>query len=127
MALRTIGTNANNSLSGFVVGVDEFPSGPGGVGDANVALLNNGIRADQWSRGQFGSGPGANTGPGNTDVGTIRPRVNQPYSRMGYLIIPNRGRLVLRVGDFVAFDATTGWPIVVSADAAQFGPYTHVP
>lgn len=125
MALRTFGTNATTSLSGFVVGVDEFPAGPGAVGDVNVALLNNGIRADMWSRGVFGSGPGANAGPGNTNVGTVRPRVNQAYSRMGYLIIPNRGHLELRVGDFICFDATTGWPIVISADAAQNGPFTH--
>jgi hypothetical protein len=122
MALRTLGTNLTTSLSGFVVGVDEFPAGPGAVGDVNVALLNNGIRADQVSKGQFGV---TSSAPFTTDVGTVRFRVNQAYSRMGYIIVPNRGKLVLRVGDFVCFDATTGWPIIISADAAANGPYTH--
>ena len=116
MALRTFGTNATTSLSAFLVGTDDFPIGVPGtsLGEINVALLNNGIRADMVSKGQFGG-----------NVGTTRFRVNQAYVRNGYLIIPNRGKLVLRNGDFIVFDATTGWPAVFSGDAAANGPFTH--
>ena len=60
-----------------------------------------------------------------TGQGTNRPRVNQAYVKQGLLIIPNRGHLQLKPGDFIAFDSTTGWPIVISGDAAANGPYTH--
>jgi hypothetical protein len=33
--------------------------------------------------------------------------------------------LQLKAGDVVAFDGTTGWPIVLSGDAFANGPYTH--
>ena len=124
MALRTFGTNLTTSLSAFIVGIDEFPTGVPGtsLGEINVALLNNGIRADAVSKGQFGV---TATAPFTTDVGTTRFRVNQAYSRQGYIMIPNRGRLVLRAGDVIVFDATTGWPAVFSADAAANGPFTH--
>jgi hypothetical protein len=55
----------------------------------------------------------------------VRQQLNQAYVKKGRLIIPKRGELVLVDGDFVCWDVTTGWPIVVSADAAANGPYTH--
>ena len=58
-------------------------------------------------------------------TGTNRPRVNQAYVKQGRLIVPNRGELVLKPGDVVAWDTTTGWPIVLSGDAFANGPYTH--
>ena len=39
MALKTFGTNANNSLSAFVVGTDDITA-------AQVARLNHGIKGD---------------------------------------------------------------------------------
>lgn len=97
MPLKTFGTNANNSLSAFVVGTDDMTA-------AQVALLNLGIKNDLISG---------------------RPKINEPYLRSGTLWIPNRGYLYLRPGDYVCFDATTGWPSVFSADAIANGPYTH--
>lgn len=111
MALRTLGTTTTTILTAFVVGVNDLIP-------ADVATLNNGIRADQWSQGQFGVGTGTGQGITPPNVGTVRPRLNQPYVQNGYLIVPNRGRLVLRNRDIVAFDATgVAWPIVVSGDA----------
>jgi hypothetical protein len=111
MALRTIGTNANNTLKGFVVGFNDTIT-------ADLATLNTDLRADA---------PGFNAMvvPATTGLaaglGTNRPRINQAYVKKGLLIIPNRGTLKLKDGDVVAWDATTGWPIVISGDAASVG------
>ncbi len=120
MATRTLGTNANNSLTGFVVGFNDLIT-------ADVATLNLGIRGDPPGYGAWNNvqstglvQQGANV---TNTIGTVRPRVNQAYVRNGYLIIPNRGRLTLKNGDLVAFDGTTGWPIVVSGDAVANGPW----
>lgn len=111
MALRTLGTTANNILSAFTVGVND-------VIPADLATMNTQIRADEVSRGFFGRGNNSGQGITPSADGNTRFRVNQPYMNNGYLIIPNRGKLTLRVGDIVAWDATgVGWPIVVSGDA----------
>lgn len=46
------------------------------------------------------------------------------WSRNGQLYIPNRGWLKVLPGDCVMVDATTGWPILVSARAIAAGPWT---
>ncbi len=118
MALRTLGTNAQTTLSGFVVGFNDLIT-------ADVASLNLGIRSDPPGYGAWNNVQ--NTGliqQGATSpntVGSVQNRVNQAYVRNGYLIIPNRGSLQLKNGDFVGFDTTTGWPIVVSGQAAATG------
>ncbi len=122
MALVTLGSNANNSLSGFIVGFNDTIA-------ADLATLNLGIRGDPTGYGAWNNVQ--STGlvqQGATSVntiGTVRPRINQPYAKNGLLVIPNRGVLQLKNGDFVCFDTTTGWPIVISGDAAANGPYTH--
>jgi hypothetical protein len=115
MALRTLGTNSSSSLSAFVVGFNDTIT-------ADLATLNNGILADPPGHGTYAQV--ASTGL-VTGQGTNRPRVNTPYIKTGVLYIPNRGQLWLRPGDFVCYDTTTGWPIVVSGDAAANGPYSH--
>jgi hypothetical protein len=121
MALKTLGTNATTSLSGFIVGFnDTIP--------ADVATLNTQLRDDPPA---FAAGyPFPKVGTTGLiiqagSVGTTRSRINQAYVQTGLLIIPNRGRLRLQSGDFVCWDTTTGWPIVISGDAAANGPYTH--
>lgn len=104
MALKTLGTNANTSLSAFVVGTNDVIA-------ADVATMIDALRADP---------PVQNA----ASVGTVLSRINQPYSRQGILFLPNsRGMIKLRVGDYVAWDTTTGWPIVVSGYTAANGPY----
>ena len=120
MATRTLGTNANNSLVGFVVGFNDMIP-------ADVATLNLAIRGDppgygSWNNVQSTGLVQQGASSVNT-IGTVRPRVNQAYVRNGVLFVPNRGRLVLKNGDLVAWDSTTGWPIVVSGDAVANGPY----
>ena len=106
MALRTLGTNATTSLTGFIVGVND-------VIVADLASISVALKGDP---------PGWNA---IQTVGVNRPILNQAYIKNGILVIPNRGQLQLKNGDYICWDGTTGWPIVVSADAAQNGPYTH--
>jgi hypothetical protein len=115
VALRTLGTNATNSLSAFVVGFNDTI-------EADLATLNIGIKRDPpgWNMNVVPATSGLAAG-----LGTVRARINQAYVKKGVLYIPNRGQLLLKDGDFVCFDATTGWPIVISGDAAASGPYTH--
>ena len=120
MALRTLGTNANTSLSGFVVGFNDTIA-------TDVATLITQLRGDppgwgSWNNVQSTGLVQQGASSPNT-IGTNRPRINQAYARNGWLIIPNRGRLVLKNGDLVAWDTTTGWPIVVSGDAVANGPW----
>lgn len=115
MALRTVGSNANNSLSAFVVGFNDLIP-------ADVATLNLGIHADPPGYGAHH--PVLATGLENV-VGVVRPALNQCYQQTGIIIIPRRGTLRLMAGDVVAFDPTVGWPIVLSGDAFANGPYTH--
>lgn len=46
------------------------------------------------------------------------------YMRRGRLYIPNRGVLIPQEGDYIMID-TTGWPILVSANAIANGPWAH--
>jgi hypothetical protein len=85
--------------------------------------MNNAINRDPISTGVYGIGK---TSPYSTDVGTVRQRLNQAYSRQGMLIIPDRGILKLKTGDMICWDTTTGWPFVLSADARVNGPYTYI-
>ena len=111
MALRTLGTNATTSLTGFVVGTNDVIA-------ADLAAISVALKGDP-------PGWNAPTGQAAPNIGVARPILNQAYVKKGMLIIPNRGMIQLKDGDFVCWDATTGWPIVVSADAATNGPYTH--
>ena len=103
MATRTLGTNATTSLTAFVVGFNDLIP-------ADLATLNNGIKRDPpgWNLWAIPATSGLVSG-----TGTVRPSINQAYIKQGTLVIPNRGTLVLKNGDFVCFDATTGWPIVI--------------
>ena len=103
MALLTAGTNATDSLKTLLFGRG---SGAGGKMSAtDLANLGELILDDQnvahpiW--------PGALPGSGQQ------------------LYVPNRGFLNILPGDYVMVDQTTGWPILVSANAIASGPWTH--
>src|SRR5262250_2386348 len=98
MALRTLGTAATNTLSGFIVGVNDVIA-------ADLATLNVGIRGDP--PGYLGpTGGYISTAGIPSGVGTTRPRIAQAYVKKGVLYIPNRGMIQLKDGDFIGFDAT---------------------
>ena len=99
MALRTLGTNATNSLNALLAGGGM----PGSiVSAADFATFNNSIKDDKTNS-------------------HFNPAVTL---QSGQLFIPNRGVLQVLPGDFVAVDAN-GWPILVSAFSIATGGWTH--
>jgi len=114
VALKSLGTNATTSLSGFVVGTND-------VITADVATLITALKGDPpgW---QFWNLVGTTGVP--SSVGTNRPQMNQVYQQTGLLYVPNRGTLQCKPGDVIAWDSTTGWPILLSGDAAANGPWS---
>lgn len=98
MALLTGGTNASTSLSALKVN-------PGDPSPADVGTFANLIKNDQ-----------------NTNAPGPMPTA---YSYNGMLFVPNRGVLRCLPGDYVMVDTTTGWPILVSANAIANGPWAH--
>ena len=117
MATKTLGTSATTSLTAI-------PWTSGSNAQADIATIAAGIYSDgnvtpgvgQWSNSPFASK--ANGGPS-------WPGALEMLGAEGQLIIPNRGILKVLPGDYVAFDATTGWPILLSALAIASGPWTH--
>ena len=99
MALLTLGTNATTSLQAF-----NFSRNPAHLAD--VATFNANVLGD------------LTTSP--SGKGSIWPGA----FRNGVLQVPNRGWLQILPGDFIAYDST-GWPILVSANAIANGPWTH--
>lgn len=99
MALLTGGTNANSSLSAWLV-----TRADGATVRANIGLINAGVLNDQ---------------------NVAHPIWPGAFSSSGLLSIPNRGTLQCLPGDYIMFDSTTGWPILVSAYAIASGPWAH--
>lgn len=93
MATKTLGTAATTSLTAVAFSK--------ALSAADVATIQQGIR--------------------NDDING-RPVFPGAFSLSGLLYIPNRGILQVQDGDYVAFDAATGWPILVSATAAASNP-----
>ncbi len=101
MATGTIGTNATSSLT-----TKTFPAlAAGALSPADVAAIALLIK---------------------DDINNLHPIWPGAWSQAGTLFIPNRGTLKVLPGDYVAVDATTGWPILLSARAVVSGPWTHV-
>jgi hypothetical protein len=119
MALKTLGSNANNSLQAFLVGFNDVIA-------ADLAAITTALKADPPGDTASAYSPVTTAGLiDQTKTGTTRRGGRAFYIKNGVLFVPNRGQLTLRNGDFVCWDTTTGWPIVVSGDAALNGPYTH--
>lgn len=99
MALITGGTSATTSLSGLL-----FKRGIGSMLPADVGTFNNSIK---------------------DDINPAHPRMGGGYfTAGGDLVIPNRGHLTVRPGDYVFVDSR-GWPILLSADTIANGPWAH--
>lgn len=92
MALGTLGTNANTSLTSMTAGTNRAP--------ADIAGIANAIKDDVINGHPIWPGAWADT---------------------KLLYIPNRGVLKVRTGDIVAVDPISGWPILVSAYAISVG------
>lgn len=92
MTTKTLGTNANNSLTALAMA-------SGTESPADIATIAQAIKDDMSANSvaDFRTFPGA-------------------YSQNGWLFVPNRGVLRVLPGDFVGVDHS-GWPILVSADS----------
>ncbi len=103
MATKTLGTAATTTLVAIPWSQSQSVLLP-----ADLATVNNAILDDQNV-----SHPAAHLiGTGGVDV-------------TGRLWVPNRGFLNILVGDYVAYDTQTGWPILVSARAAANAGWVH--
>jgi hypothetical protein len=102
MATRTLGTAANNTLTAVLY--QRAPNASGTETLADYATIAAGIKDDQ--------NPAA-------------PVVYGSFDRNGVLFIPRRGFLQPLPGDYIAFDSTTGWPILVSGKAAAAAGWVH--
>jgi hypothetical protein len=111
MATRTLGSNATTSLTAIDV-LDSHS-------DADFASIANLILDDMNSAGQIP----APTPPTGANA-RIFPGAFSRYSHR--LIVPNRGVLIIRPGDYVAVDAL-GWPILIANWAINGGgtSWTH--
>ena len=96
MALRTLGTNANNSLNALLFA-------RAGLLPADLATFRANVKNDQVN--------GRPIFPGALEEGR--------------LYIPNRGVLNILPGDYIAYDPTAGWPLLISAAAIASGVWTH--
>ena len=95
MALLTLGTTSTTVLRGLLVS--------GNMNATDLAAFNNGIKKQNA-------------------LGMIEPTA---YNQ-GVLFLPGgRGAVTCRPGDYIAYDPTTGWPIVISSFASSGGGYVH--
>ena len=100
MAVKTLGTTANNSLSPAI----QFLPGYGsGISAADVATMALAIKNDLVN--------------GN-------PVFPQAFSSNGILYVPNRGFLQMLPGDWVGVDSA-GWPILVSKNSIATSNWVH--
>ena len=97
MALKTLGTAATTTLTGFVVNTNDLI--PADVAGLIAAILNDQING--------------------------RPISNGAYSQTGLLVVPNRGVLRALPGDFIGVDPAPGFPILLSATAAGGASWVH--
>ena len=94
MATSHLGTNANNSLVSLIYSRS--------MAAADVASIAEHILDDQ---------------------NVAHPIFPGAFAQTGLLYVPNRGILKMLPGDYVAYDSTTGWPILVSENAVASGPW----
>jgi hypothetical protein len=59
------------------------------------------------------------------DLNVAHPVWPGAFALNGKLYVPNRGVLTILPGDYVGFDSTTGWPILVSKLAAAGAGWVH--
>ena len=103
MSTKTLGTAANNTLTAVAYSLDRTVLLP-----ADLATINVGILDPVGNRHY----PAAYSGLGG-------------FVREGVLVIPGRGTLKVLPGDFVAIDPATGWPILLSPEAAAGASWVH--
>jgi hypothetical protein len=99
MAVKTLGTTANNSLNPAVA----FSPSPVTLLPADMASTQQAIL---------------------DDINVAHPVWPGAFSYNGLLYVPNRGVLKVLPGDWVGVDSQ-GWPILVSANSIAHAAWTH--
>jgi hypothetical protein len=98
MATKTLGTLATNTLTGVQMPPD-YNATPW-ISDADFATIANSIFDDERNPQQL----------------LNQAILNGSFSRKGLLVIPNRGVLEVKAGDWVAVDPN-GWPILIGRES----------
>src|ERR1017187_455214 len=98
MATKTLGTLATSTLTA-VQQQPDYNATPA-ISDADFAAINNSIFDDERNPQQL----------------LNQAIVNGSWARKGLLVIPNRGVLKVRAGDWVAVDPN-GWPILIGKES----------
>jgi len=109
MALKTLGSNATNTLRALVQDSN--------LTVADAATLRANIKWDwDYVNGAFVL----------IQNGAVYPGAYEFQGNSGLLHVPRRGVLKVLPGDYVAYDAS-GWPILVSGGAIQYSAtsWTH--
>ena len=98
MATKTLGTLATTTLTAVQQppGYNATPA----ISDTDFAAINNAIFDDERNPQQL----------------LNQQIVNGSWSRTGLLIVPNRGVLKVKAGDWVAVDPN-GWPILIGKES----------
>ncbi len=99
MAVLTLGTTSTTAITKAL----KFLPGIGSMVPADQATIANAIL---------------------NDLNPAHPIVPASFDSGGFLFIPNRGVLQVLPGDYVGVDST-GWPILISANAIANGPWAH--
>jgi hypothetical protein len=109
MTTKTLGTNAVTSLQAVL-----YSQSP---------LVNIGITAGNPSTASVDMA--TLSALIKDDLNPLSTSPNTFFDFNGHLMIPRRGMVRVLPGDFVAVDAATGWPILISGAAIASGPWTH--
>lgn len=96
MALVTLGTTANNSLT-------SSPAFTASMNQSDAGSLANLIK---------------------DDLNVAHPIYPGAFETNGLLFVPNRGFLRILPGDFIGVDSQ-GWPILVSKNSIAAAAWTH--
>ncbi len=104
MALQTLGTKANNSLT-YALVWNSVAVSAGDVRVINANIFNDQAPTTSPYYAQSEEGCGG-------------------FVKEGLLYVPNRGVLTLFPGDIVAVDPDAGQPILLTAYGLSAGPWT---
>lgn len=121
LGVGTFGSTAQTTLTSLVwrpglAGYTASGTATANPGDTDIATLNALI--GDWHVNAGVAGQGLQSTPAQDPS-------NASFFRAGQLVIPGRGMLKLQPGDYVVVDPATGWPMLVSQQAAQGASFVH--
>lgn len=83
------------------------------------------LRAIQWSPAMSQADIALFNAQVRDDVNVTHPTIPNSFVLQGQLVVPNRSMIVLRPGDWVVVDTTTGFPFVLSNRAMSGASWVH--